>query len=662
MASLQDTPALSCSAAEIIEAVFKYARRVLLYGPPGIGKSTLCNRLGHALYKAARPCWCVSADPGSAGFGPPGAISLGKWDTDTWRVTDYSALCTLDAGRFRLPLVSAVQKLTHPALDGVVLIDGPGVVRGVAGRELLVGLLAAARVEAVLALTTAEQSPPLLDELLAMAPDVFLVRASTEAMRPGKRLRARRRTALWDDYLADAVPRKLDLRHVNIIGTPPPRGEASAWVGRQLAFLARDQTQCMGEVLHVRGDLLTALAPAEAATTETVVVRDALRTTHGLLETATPFTTERLDYHPPADLAPNVDKSDGPRVVGRVGHVDVALLNGVFGDPLLHVRLRHHGRSLLFDLGESGRLPARIAHQVTDVFISHAHMDHISGFQWLLRSRFGVLPPCRIYGPPGLARHITGFMHCFLWDRIGEQGPIFEVAELHGDRLRRYRIRAGNPHCERLNEVRVIANIVCKDAGFCVRAVVLDHHTPVLAFAFEPNKEINVRKDRLSARGLEPGPWLGDLKQQTLAMNPQAMISLPDGSSRSAGCLSDELLLIKPGKKLVYATDLADTADNRRRVVALAQHAHTFFCEAPFIEAHTQQARRTGHLTARACGEIASAAGVARLVPFHFSRRYADAPQQLFSELSAACSCVLMPKSMRLFEMPIEDIPTTEPI
>jgi ribonuclease BN (tRNA processing enzyme)/polynucleotide 5'-kinase involved in rRNA processing len=660
--NLKDTPTLSCSTAEIVEAVFKHDRRVLLYGPPGVGKSTLSNQLGRALYNADRRCWCISADPGSPGFGVPGGISLGKWDKNAWRVTDYTALCTLDAGRFRLPLVSAVQQLVQPALDRIVVIDGPGVVRGVAGKELLEGLIAAARVDAILALTTVDRPPLLLDELLAMAPEVFFVHAATEAMRPGKRVRARRRTAQWDAYLADAAPQELDLSQVNLLGTPPPLGEASAWVGRQLAFLARNQTQTMGEVLHMRGDILTILLPAGTAITDTVLVRDALRTTAGLLETAEPFTAERLEYIPPADLVPCVNVSGGPRVVGRVGHVDVALLNGVFGDPLLHVRLRHQGRSLLFDLGDGRRLPTRIAHQVTDVFISHAHMDHISGFQWLLRSSFGARPPCRVYGPPGLAQHIVGFFHCFLWDRIGERGPVFEVAELHSDRLRRYRIRAGNPHCERLEEVTVRENVVYQEAGFRVRAVVLDHHTPVLAFAFEPNKEINVRKDRLSAQGLQPGPWLEDLKQQLMTKNPQAMISLPNGSTQPAGSLSDELVLIKPGKKLVYATDLADTADNRQRLVTLAQHAHTFFCEAPFIETHAEQGQRTGHLTARACGEIASAAGVARLVPFHFSRRYINNPQQLFDELSAACSCVILPKTMRLFEMSIENGAESEQI
>ncbi|MCK5396143.1 MAG: hypothetical protein KAJ32_09130 [Gammaproteobacteria bacterium] len=38
------------------------------------------------------------------------------------------------------------------------------------------------------------------------------------------------------------------------------------------------------------------------------------------------------------------------------------------------------------------------------------------------------------------------------------------------------------------------------------------------------------------------------------------------------------------------------------------------------------------------------------LVPFHFSRRYADNPQQLYDEIKVYCTHVLMPKSMTLFE------------
>jgi ribonuclease BN (tRNA processing enzyme) len=92
----------------------------------------------------------------------------------------------------------------------------------------------------------------------------------------------------------------------------------------------------------------------------------------------------------------------------------------------------------------------------------------------------------------------------------------------------------------------------------------------------------------------------------------------------------------------VYATDLADTADNRRRLSALALGADVLVCEAAFASDDRDQARRTGHLTARACGEIAADAGVARLIPFHFSRRYEGETDQLYGEIEAVFSGVIL--------------------
>ena len=639
----QGMPVLTYSAGKIIESVCEQDRRLFLFGPPGIGKSTLASQLAHVLGTAGRDCWCISADPGSPGFGVPGAITLGKWEANDWRVKAYVALCTLDAGRFRLPLVSAVQRLAQYPISGMLLIDGPGVVRGIAGRELLIGILEAANVDVVLALTARDRSPPLLDELRVLKLDVLLVYAAAEAKRPGKRIRGRRRTAKWDAYLTDSVEQQIDLRKTNVIGTPPPIDETSVWVGRQVGLLRHNQTVAMGEVKRLNGELLTVVLPEHVASADTILMRDALRTADDVIETAVPFLSEPVKYFLPVSEMPGVEQNNGPRVVTRVGRVDVNLPNGVFGDPQLHLRLRHQGRSLLFDLGDGARLPARLAHQVTHVFISHAHMDHISGFHWLLRSRLGDLTACHLYGPPGLVKHIEGFIQGYLWDRIGDHGPVFEIAELHGDHLQRYRIRAGGPPYERKDDLPVVDGVLHEEVGFRVRAAVLDHHTPVLAFSFEPDKELNVRKERLTEAGLEPGPWLATLKQQLLAGKREALVTLPNGESVTVGSLGDDLVLIKPGKKLVYATDLADTAENRRRLSKLAQNAHTFFCEAPFIEADCKQAQRTGHLTTRACGEIATVAGVGRLVPFHFSRRYADTPQQLYAEINAVCSCVVVP-------------------
>jgi ribonuclease Z len=638
-------PELPLNAAQILTAV-PNKRRILLFGPMGVGKSTLARQLASALAQQQQTCWGLSADPGTPAFGVPGAVSLAKWQDEAWQVSAYVALCSLDAVRFRLPLLSAVRDLAQQLPEAPVLIDSPGVVRGVAGKELLTALVATIEVDAVLALTVEEQPPPLPDELRTLPVDVFVIHTGTKTMRPGKRVRARQRTALWDAHLANATEQQFDLDGFNLIGTPPPIEAPHSWIGRQVALLQANRTLAMGEVQQFKEAKLNVRLTGDASQADSLLVRDAIRNTDGYIETATPYAAEHYVYLPAAEVVPAMEISTGPRLLSRVGILDVGLINGVFGDPLLHLRLRHQRRSLLFDLGDGSRLPGRMAHQVTDIFISHAHMDHIGGFLWLLRARLGEFPVCRLYGPPGLARHIQGFLQGVLWDRIADRGPAFEVLELHGTQLQRYRLQAGYDSLDVLTSVDVVNDVLLQEAGFRIKGVSLDHHgTAVMAYALQAAQQLNVRKDRLRRRGLAPGPWLNELKQQLLLENETALIQLPDGSTATAASLAQDLVIITPGKKLAYATDLADTPQNRQRLINLARHAHTFFCEAPFMEAESDNAQRNGHLTTRACGEIASEAEVSRLVPFHFSRRYADNPQALYEEIERYCPQVLAPTS-----------------
>ncbi|MGR8942074.1 MAG: Clp1/GlmU family protein [Gammaproteobacteria bacterium] len=638
-------PLLPYCPARLADHLLLGGRRIMLYGETGIGKSTLTAELAREFAGRGFPCVVISADPGSPGFGLPGTVSLGQWQQSGWQVSAFEALCTLDAGRFRLPLLAAVHRLISKAPPGLLLLDAPGVVRGIAGSELLSGMAEVLDIDTVVILQRRSKPLPLISELVSLGVRLLPVHAHLEARRPGQKTRAHKRTAQWRSYLAVSDEITLDLAELRLLGSPPPPDVPDAWTGRQCAFIEPGRTASLGEIVALHAGQLHLRLPAQAATTGTLLVRDARSEKNGLLASAAPFASGNLQFLPPPDALPYPakDYAGGPRPAAKLRGTYATMINGVFGDPLLHLRLHPQQRSLLFDLGDSGRLPTRIAHQVSDVFISHAHIDHIGGFLWLLRSRLGDYPCCRIFGPPGLIGHIKGMIDGVLWDRVGKAGPRFEIAEIDGHRLRRVRVQAGCRDIVDLPDIRMAEGLIVDDPLFSIRTITLDHRTPVQAYAFESKARFNVDNSVLKMMNLKVGPWINELKRLCAAGDKKAPIDLPDHGRREAGELGERLLIVTPGEKLVYATDLADTAANRAALTALANKADFLFCEASFLESDSAQALRTGHLTARACGEIASAADVKQLVPFHFSRRYETRPEAVYRAIKAACSRVVMP-------------------
>ena len=133
--------------------------------------------------------------------------------------------------------------------------------------------------------------------------------------------------------------------------------------------------------------------------------------------------------------------------------------------------------------------------------------------------------------------------------------------------------------------------VLLDEDTFRVRALILDHKIPCLAFALEEKTHVNVWKTGLAAMGLPTGSWLRELKEAVVRGEPEdtpfrvwwrdgAMIREKQIPLR---VLRENLLSIVPGQKIAYVADAAYHAENARRIVGLARGSDLLFIETPFL-------------------------------------------------------------------------------
>jgi len=324
-----------------------------------------------------------------------------------------------------------------------------------------------------------------------------------------------------------------------------------------------------------------------------------------------------------------------------------SLVNGRYGDPALYVEMLFEKRALLFDLGDITFLPPRKIHRLEHVFVTHAHIDHFVGFDILLRVLVGREKTVHLFGPSGFIDRVGHKLQGYQWnlaDRF-QYDLSFAVTEVDkAGIVRAARFRLKNAFAaEQLEARRLPEGIVHSEPTFVVSAVVLEHGTPCLAFALQERAHVNIWKSRLADLKLPVGPWLRELKRAVAQGLPDDhMIKVPQldrfpERAMPLGALRS-VLTVTPGQKIGYVTDAADTPANRQVIRALVHGADLLFIEAAFAQADAGLAAERGHLTTKAAGEIARAAEVRRVEPFHFSPRYEGEEENMIAEVMAAFS------------------------
>ena len=324
------------------------------------------------------------------------------------------------------------------------------------------------------------------------------------------------------------------------------------------------------------------------------------------------------------------------------------LVNQPFGDPGLYVDFTFEKRALLFDLGDLTALPPKKLLRISDVFVSHTHMDHFFGFDRLLRICLGRNKAMRFYGPPGFAAQVGHKLAAYTWNLV-ENYPgdfMIDVWEVDagwqacGTRLRCRNRFQGEP----LEPLQLQDGVLRDEPAFRIRAAFLDHGMACLGFAIEEKMHLNVWRNRLAELGLPVGPWLKEFKDAVMQNAPDDTPVRACWCDRNGehervlalGALKAEVLRRVPGEKICYITDVAFHQGNVQRITALAADATQLFIECVFLEQDADHAARKHHLTARQAGSIAREASAKQVIPFHFSPRYAGREALLRAEIKAA--------------------------
>lgn len=318
------------------------------------------------------------------------------------------------------------------------------------------------------------------------------------------------------------------------------------------------------------------------------------------------------------------------------------LVNDPFDDPGLFILFHHENRALLFDMGDLTPLSHRDLLKIDHVFVSHTHMDHFFGFDRLLRAGMGRRKTVFLFGPEGFLKCLGSKLSAYQWNLVQEYEPlVFVGCEVDDGRMRIRRFSSRDRFAASgESEVRFRDNVLVDRKGFRVRAILLDHGIPCLAFRLEERYHIHILAEKVLELGLAVGPWLNEFKKALYAgKDPDTPFPAPLSATGATservmalGELRERIARITPGQHIVYVADAEPSASNVDRIVSFAERADRLFIEAAFLEEHRELAAEKGHLTAALAGRIAGLAGVRKWEVYHHSPRYRDQAERLREE------------------------------
>ena len=303
----------------------------------------------------------------------------------------------------------------------------------------------------------------------------------------------------------------------------------------------------------------------------------------------------------------------------------LSLINPPWDDTAIFVERENTSAAWLLDCGNLARLRVRDLMRIEKVFISHTHIDHFCGLDYLMRMNLREDKNLDIYGPPGLTTQLGHKLLGYAWDYDESAKFSITAHEISADSIASTLFLCSEGFQPKPQGIIPHDSTLKLPGGVTMRFTCAVHrpHAPCLSYLLEEPRCWRFDNRALAALGLKNGPWIGQLKKMLDSGENQGKL-LVDGSELSAEELASRCFTSVPGRRLAFITDSIFNKASVKNFKSLGIGLDELWCEACYRHSQLDLARQYCHFTAKQAGRLAAELEAKALFIFHYSRRYTD--------------------------------------
>lgn len=309
-------------------------------------------------------------------------------------------------------------------------------------------------------------------------------------------------------------------------------------------------------------------------------------------------------------------------------------INSPFEDSVFFVRNIYKKSAFLLDCGRLGNIANSEVLSITDVFVSHTHIDHFYGFDRLIRTFIRADKTLRFYGPEGFINNVKGKISGYTWNLIKNYKLIIEAYELLNDKIKVSIFKADLGFIP--EEYEFERKELELDDGFKLTYEFFDHGIKTVGYRIKEDIHVNVKKDTLDILGYKKGGWISELKARLRNRNNDGTIAVETENGviiKEIRELEEELIIYTPPQDITYITDIAPTFENFKKAINFAKNSHILMIEGMFLKKDVMHAIIKKHLTLELAKEIFFQSSSNFVHFFHFAPKYENDKQTFFKTL-----------------------------